>query len=200
MINLLPPKDRLSIEIAKRNTVLRRYLELALLSAVLLAVLVTGSYYFLKLQEKNTKKTIEINNQKLSSLSPVEDEAKQLSATVKTISALLSREINFSSMLTSIGQLVPKNAVLSGLELSSTDTNAPLSISAQVVDENTAAVLRNNLAGSYIFDKADIKSITKIGEDSPDGSSSTQQDIKKDSPYKFIVIIDAYFKGGVTKK
>ena len=203
MINLLPPKDRQAIEVAKRNTILRRYLELAILGVLLLALLIVGSFYFLKIQEKNTRKTLDLNNQKLNELIPVQEEAEKLSSSINTISSLINDDAKFSKMLVEIGQLMPANSVLSGLQISSVDKDAPLSITAQVNNEQTAAILRNNLVASDLFEKAEIKTITKIGEESsgaiaPSTGSTAPQTAtdaqKKDSPYKFIVVIDAYFK------
>ncbi len=219
MINLLPPSERIAMAIAKRNTLLRRYLEFMLLGILLLTLLVIGSYYYLSLQYTNTKKTLELNQQKLAQLEPKQKEAEELSTTVNTIAALFSRDVTFSKMLTQIGQLMPEKTVLTKLELSSADSQAPLNITAQVDSEERAAVLRNNLASSTVFSKANIISITKIGADTQTGTSATSgsttpaptntsgstssstQTLAKDSPYKFAVVIEAYLKpvNGVKK-
>lgn len=203
MINLLPPKNRLAIETAKKNTILRRYLELGVLAVCVLAVLIVGSYYFLELQDRNTQKTLDLNKQKLSQLEPVQDEAKQLSLTINTIAALFSREIDFSTMLTKIGQLMPPNAVLTNLEVSSNTKDSPLNISAQVDTEEKAAVLRNNLEKSDLFDKAKIVSIEKITFDETSSAASNSDADKTaaaDSPYRFTVQIEAYFADSGDKK
>lgn len=195
MINLLPPKDRMNLEFAKRNTVLRRYLELCLLATVFLAFLMVGSYYYLNQQKKNTQAELEFNQQKVAELEPVQEEAEELSKTINTISAIFASDVKFSSMLTDIGALTPSGTVLSGLELSGVDAKSPLVISAQVETENKAAVLRNNLAASDLFDDAKILSINRIGlEDSTDQAS--EEDAPADSPYKFVVTIEAYFATG----
>lgn len=198
MINLLPPKNRLAIETAKKNTILRRYLELAVLGVCVLAVLIVGSYYFLELQDRNTQKTLDLNQQKLDQLEPVQDEAKQLSLTINTIAALFSREVDFSNMLTQIGQLMPPNAILTNLEIDSSIKDSPLNISAQVDTEEKAAVLRNNLEKSDLFDKAKIISIEKISVD--DATATTEKEEPVDSPYRFTVQIEAYFSDTGDKK
>jgi hypothetical protein len=191
MINLLPPNDLQDIKVAKRSSVLRRYIELILVATVIIAVLVSGSYYYLKRQESNTQKTVELNNTKIEELGSVQEQAEQLSATVNTISLLLARDIKFSIILTDIGKLMPSGAVLTGLELTSADQEAPLVISAQVDTEQKAAILRNNLEASDLFERAEIKSITRIGEDS--NSSGDADEKPSDSPYKYITVIEAYF-------
>lgn len=202
MINLLPPKNRLAIETAKKNTILRRYLELALLGVSVLAVLIVGSYYFLELQDRNTQKTLDLNQQKLDQLEPVQDEAKQLSLTINTIAALFSREVDFSNMLTQIGQLMPPNAILTNLEIDSSIKDSPLNISAQVDTEEKAAVLRNNLEKSDLFDKAKIISIEKISIEDTTASADSGADKEDpvDSPYRFTVQIEAYFSDTGGKK
>lgn len=203
MINLLPPKNRIAIETAKRNTILRRYLELAVLGVCSLAFLIVGSYYYLQLQDKNTKKTLDLNNQKLSLLEPVQDEAKQLTVTINTIAALFSREVDFSTMLTKIGQLMPPTSVLTNLEIDSSLKDSPLNISAQVDTEEKAAVLRNNLEKSELFNKAKIISIEKIAYDETTTATNTDEkdaEPVKDSPYRFTVQIEAYFSDTGDKK
>ncbi len=110
-------------------------------------------------------------------------------------------------MLTQIGNITPPGAVLTGLQFSIEDLKLPLVISAQVDSEQKAAVLRNNLAGSSLFSKADIQTISQIGASgstnsvpSNSQSSSGSTDIAT-GPYKYTTVINAYFKAttGVKK-
>ncbi len=194
MINLLPPKERQAIATAKKNSILRRYIELFLLSAAILALLVAGSYYYLKRQEKNIQQTADLNKQKLQELEPVQEEAQQLAATMETITALLARDVSFSQMLRDIGKLMPQGSSLTGLELSGVDSQAPLSISAQIENEQTAAVLRNNLAASNLFEKAEIKSIIRKGEDETTTTDKNKKEDEKNSRYQYTATLEAYFK------
>ena len=175
MINLLPPQDRLEIELSKRNSVLRRYIELSLVGVLIIALLVMGAHYYLKTQEKHMANTAELNKQKAQELSKTQEEAEQLAETINTIGALLARDVRFSNMLRDIGSLVPAGAVLTGLELSSADSKAPLLITAQIDNEQKGPVLRNNLANSKLFEKAEIKSITRIGDENTGGFNNTKK-------------------------
>jgi len=209
MINLLPPKMVLDIKIARNNTILRRYIELTLISILLLIAVIIAAYYFFNVQNQNTKRTVDINQVKIDKLKPVQEQAEQLSATVNTISGLLSRNVKFSEMLTQIGGLMPSGSVLTGLQFSIEDVKSPLVISAQVDNEQKAAVLRNNIANSNLFNKADIKSITLIEAKTTTPSSTpttteqttvptlTPNTTSTNSPYKFTTVINAYFKDGV---
>lgn len=195
MINLLPPKRLLDIRIARRNTSLRRYVELSVVSTGVLVLAVVASFYFLNTQRVNTQKTFDINEQKVKQLEPVQAQAQQLSVTVNTISRLLSRNIRFSEMLTSIGGLMPSGSSLTGLQLSIEDLNAPLVVGANIDTEAKAAVLRNNLLSSSLFTKADIVSIIEIKDDAKNESAVNSSDTQGvPNPYKYTVTINAYLK------
>lgn len=200
MINLLPPKRLLDIKIARNNTILRRYIELVIFGVLILAVAVAASYYFLSRQQSSIRQTLGINQAKAQQLQSVQKEAEELSATVNTISALLSRNVQFSQMLTQIGSLMPSGAVLTGLQFSIEDLDSPLVVSAQVENEERAAVLRNNLAGSELFKSAEIKSITLEEDDESEASTSSEPSTPEGavpppaSPYRYTTTINAYFK------
>src|SRR5690606_7011410 len=141
-------------------------------------------------------------------LEKIQKDAEELSVTVNTISALLARNVEFSEMLTEIGSVMPSGAVLTGLQFSIEDLESPLVISAQLDTEERAAVLRNNLASSNLFHKAEIKSIKLLEDEEPSGTGTSggstitpapQQPTTTlapaaPSPYKYTVTIDAYFK------
>lgn len=202
MINLLPPKRLLDIKTARGNTVLRRYVELVIFGMIILAVAVTASYYFLHRQQQNVKTTLQADQQKVQELQPIQKEAEELSATVNTISGLLSRNVKFSEMLTKIGGVMPNGAVLTGLQFSIEDLDSPLVISAQVEDEARAAVLRNNLIASGLFSSADIKTISLLEDEEEDEAAAPAQPpaegtpapASAPNPYRYSTTISAYFK------
>ncbi len=204
MINLLPPGRVLNIRLARNNTILRRYVELILVGSLVLLAAILVARYFFSAQNANIQHTVDLNDAKIASLQPVQKQAEELSATVNTISGLLSRNVKFSDMLTQIGGIMPPGSVLTGLKFSLEDVEAPLVVSAQVDNEQKAAVLRNNLAASSLFEKAEIKNITKIEDEtttatptSPTAGSSAVSTPEPVSPYKFTTIINAYFKPGI---
>lgn len=194
MINLLPPKRLLNLRIARANTILRRYIELALISLMLLAAALAVSYYFLHARQQNVQATLDINQEKLKKLEPVQAEAQQLSTTINTIAGLQSRNVRFSQMLTKIGGAMPNGAVLTGLQFSLENATAPFVISAEVENEELAAVLRNNLLAIGLFNSATIKKITLLDDTKVapvDGAeSSPQSDAAK--TYRYTTTIDTY--------
>ena len=140
----------------------------------------------------------------MQQLEPVQKQAEDLSQTVNTISGLLSRNIKFSDMLTQIGSIMPPGSVLTGLQFSIEDVESPLVVSAQVDNAQKAAVLRNNLASSPLFKKAEIKNITQIEKksDTNPPSVSTEPvlpttDTSTRDSYTYTTVINAYFKDNV---
>lgn len=193
MINLLPPQKLANIRIARSNTVLRRYIELTLLSlAVIVTAFITANYY-MNIQQDNVQRVIETNQKTIKELEPVQKEAVQLSNTVNTIASLLTRDVRFSSLLEQIGGIMPNGSVLTGIQYSTDDLKAPLVISAQVENEQIAAVLLNNINSSDIFASAEIQSINSVEEEN---STTTTQDqsTPQTSQYRYTATINAYFK------
>lgn len=206
MINLLPPTRLANLKVARSNTILRRYVELTLMSIALLALATIFGYYFLNSQRTDTQKTVEVNQSKVAELQPVQKQAEQLSGTINTVTGLLAHNVKFSDMLKQIGGVMPQGSVLTGLQFSIEDLKSPLVISAQVDTEQKAAVLRNNLAASELFSRADIQSISQIGATGttnsvPSNDSAPGQD-SETGPYKFNTVINAYLKSstGVSKQ
>lgn len=195
MINLLPPKRLLDMRIARSNTVLRRYVELVVFSILIIFVALAAAYYLLNRQQQNVKSTLETNQQKVAELEPVQKDAEELSATVNTISGLLSSNVKFSEMLTKIGGTMPAGAVLTGLQFSIENTNAPFVISAEVESEERAAVLRNNLLASGLFKSVDIKMISLIEEEGEAAQPSTEAAPAAPArAYRYTTTIDTYLK------
>ena len=118
MINLLPPGRVLNIRLARSNTILRRYVELIIVGSLVLLAAILVARYFFGVQNDNIQRTVDLNNAKIASLQPVQKQAEELSATVNTISGLLSRNVKFSDMLTQIGGIMPPGSVLTGLKFS----------------------------------------------------------------------------------
>ncbi len=205
MINLLPPQRLANLRIARSNTILRRYIELSLMSIIILIAAVVMAYYFLHSQQVNTRSIVDINKKKVAQLEPVQKQATQLSSTVNIIAGLFSHNIEFSDMLTQIGGLMPQGSVLTGLQFSVEDLKSPLEISAQVDNEQKAAILRNNLATSKLFSKVDIKTVAKNntpgstsqGTDTttttPSDSETTTPSTQSSDEYPYTAVLNAYF-------
>jgi Tfp pilus assembly protein PilN len=182
MISLLPPESKTATKYARLNVTLIQYCILVIaISGALLAIIFFGMVLVNK-EEKDLKAAIAIDQAEAAKLEAVNSEAKELSDTVNTISKLLGREVKFSELLVEIGSILPKGTVLTGLTLSA-EQDQPLTLDALVVNEEAAAILRENLADSELFEAADIVSIAAGETDSASGT------------YGFTAQYRAYFTG-----
>ncbi len=200
MINLLPPTRLLNMRIARANTNIRRYIELIAMSIIVLVLAVVAAFYFLNSQQSNAKAAADLHAAQVAELEPVQKQAEDLSATINTISRLLSQNVKFSEMLTQIGGLMPTGSILTGLQFSIEDLEAPLVVSAEVDSEEKAAILRNNLESSDLFERASLVSIVQIEEDESSTPAPTEEGAPASSqpvltnPYKFTTTINVYLK------
>lgn len=175
MINLLPPKRRLNIQLARSNTIFRRYLQLGVASLILLVAAFFVTLAFFTAQKNSTKQQLDIDKKKVEQLAPIHAEAEGLAATVNTISALTAYNVQFSDLLVQIGGIMPPGSVLTGLQFSIENIDSPLVVTAEVDNERKAAVLRNNLAASALFSRSEIKSIIKKDEPTTTTQPAQQQ-------------------------
>lgn len=210
MINLLPPKRLLDMRTARANTILRRYVNLLAIGVVAIFAALGSAYYFLESQQRDVKTVLAEEQKRVAILEPVQKEAESLSVTINTIASLFSRNIVFSDMLRNIGATMPSGAVLTGLQFSIETADAPFVISAEVENEERAAVLRNNLVSSGLFEAVEIKSITRNEEKqasqstapttATDGQSAPESAPQQTSRYKFTTIINTKLKTAGVKK
>lgn len=194
MINLLPPKNLTAIKYAKANTNLFRHITIISFGLIGLVLVVLGAERLLVQKQANTRALSQANEARIKELEPVQTKAQQLSETINTITRLQSQDVKFSALITQIGSLMPSGSILTGLDFSIEDLNAPLTISAEVESEPTAAILRNNLVNSELFSSADIKTITNKSQAGDNSAAAAA------SRYKFTTTIEAHFEKDATKQ
>lgn len=188
MINLLPPNRVLNMKIARSNTILRRYIELLIISMLVLAAAVAASYYFLDSRRNDVKSALQADSKTIAELKKTQDQAQGLSVTINTVAKLLSQNIKFSEVLTKIGSVMPSGASLTNVQFEADELNSPLIVTVDMVNEERGAVLRNNLANSDLFQDAKIKSILAI------------EDPEEGYPYGYTAVLEVYFKEAEVKK
>ncbi len=167
MINLLPQELKEEIRYARFNlSVISLALLIIIVSLALSGVLIFGTQ-IIDRDETRLKKSIAAKERQYQELSGDISKAEKLAGKIDTVSALLDREVTFSQLIKDIGALIPDGARLASLSLTG-DPTKPVSISAVVDKQETAAVLRENIAQSPLFQTADIQAIT-VGETDQSG-------------------------------
>jgi Tfp pilus assembly protein PilN len=190
MINLLPPELTTTMRYGRRNARLRFWL-LGLIAAVigLVAIVATGSFY-LSRQAKDYEKNIASTNQQLKdqNLTKVQKDAAEISGDIRVINQVLNQELSFSSLLQSIGTIMPPQTVLTSLSLSS-NVSGSVDLNAATVNPPAAAQIAINLSDPNrdLFSKVDVVTINC-------------SNIKVDTPYKCSATLRALFSKSAKTK
>lgn len=178
MINLLPPEKKEAITYGRRNVLLVKYIVLiVMVGTAINGVLFVGTF-LLNDNYKTTQQNIENDKKSVSELEVINEQAKSLSGSIKTISSLLDQEVKFSSLLREIGAVLPDGVVLRDLQLSE-DRTAPLSLEVNAVSPEAVGKFQLNLTESELFKGADISIVEKT-----DSSGE----------YQYSASVNAYFE------
>lgn len=166
MINLLPQDRRDSIDYARKNVLLLRWIMIILIAILLLIVIAGGSLFYLKQDVKAREESIAKNKQSLSDQKEEETlkRVSEISGRLSLVVDVLSREVVFSKLIPHIGSLIPDGAALNGLSLSR-DTEGALDLSISALDYNTAsqALINIQASESLLFEGADANNVTCEG-------------------------------------
>jgi type II secretory pathway component PulL len=162
MINLLPPDKKANFRYARKNVGLRRWATSLLLILVGLAGLATYGLLNFQQSTNSYEKQVAAAQADLakSELPQTEAKVKDITGSLRLAAQVLSKEVLFSKLITQIGHAMPKDAVLSGLNIN--QTTGGIDLNANAKDYVTASQVQVNLANpdNKIFAKADIVSIS----------------------------------------
>lgn len=162
MINLLPPEVKEDYRYARRNRHLLKWV-IAFLFGISGIVLITASGVFIMHNASSDYRSkIATAQTELASQNDagIKKEVTSVSNNLKLMVTVLSKEILFSKLLAQLGTITPQNVVLTDLSISQTES--AIDITAQAANYNAAAQLQANLAdkNNQIFSSADIVNIT----------------------------------------
>lgn len=167
MINLLPPESKKQIRAARNNHVIRRYYQLVLTSAALLAIVFAVGFKVTFDQENSYLAIKAQNDKEVAKFQDVRKAAQDFSSDLDVAKTILASDIRLSETITGIASVIPSGVILSNLSLNTQDTtNAPLNISARAKTYEAAVALKNSLEGSPIFENVSLQNaVTTLPED-----------------------------------
>lgn len=174
MINLLPPEVKQDYRYASSNRRLVFWL-LALVAAMFGVAFITGVGLFIMnntandYHERNivAKARLAEDNH-----TGIKKQVTDISNNLKLMVTVLSKQVLFSEMLTQLGTITPSKVILTNLSISQTES--AIDITAQAADYNAATQLQANLVdpNNKIFSKADIVSISCSSDTTSDKANS----------------------------
>lgn len=190
MINLLPPNVKQEITYGRRNNVLIRWIIAVILVIVGIGIMTVFGLVYINQNVKSQQKVAVIAQQNIKNqnLEANQKELQSLSDKVKTIVQILSKQLLFSKMLTTIASILPSGAVLSDINLTNSDLAIDLSLSATDRAAATQAFVNINDPKNNFFDKADLVSIICEGTGSKKYpcTARVRVTLKNDSSFYFL--------------
>lgn len=208
MINLLPPDAKESILYARRNTMLARWLAAIIIGLIGVIIAVAAGQFYLNQSAKSYAAEVEKTEQLLQEqkLAETQQRVTEISASMKLMVQVLSRQVLFSDLIRQVGAAIPPGAALTNLTINKLEGGIDLQFKA--ANYQTATQIQVNLEDpdNRIFEKADILGINCS---SPSESSSDNEEVDirypctaniralfaKDNPFLFI----SKERGGATQ-
>jgi len=159
MINLLAPEIKRELRAAKRNVLLRRYFVL-MLSISIAMVSVFGVGYYLTWNDK--QRADQEHTEQLSQVQgfqATKQAAMEYSKNLATAKVILAKQTSASRFLTNLAATLPKNVILSQVNLSSsTLATDATTFDARAKSFTDVLALKDNLEKSPLFENVSILS------------------------------------------
>ena len=171
MINLLAPDLKRQIRAARVNVILTRYSIMLGLTAIAVAA-IFGAGMWLTWQERAEAESRKTQNEQIAATySDTRKQAESFIADLRQAKTILGNDFSFYNLMTQIASAVPAGVILSNLSLGTATLNTPITISAKATTYENAIKLKNNLAGSSIFDTVNlVNAATTAGGNDPTSS------------------------------
>lgn len=161
MINLMPDDAKKEIRAARTNVILTRYIIVIVLAFAFLVLLLAGSYLVLGQTKSSAQQVIDSNDTKAEVYSTTKAQVDALSAGLSETKRILDDEVQYSHVLTNIGQQMPAGTVLSGITLDSTSfVGTPVTLKAYAKTTEAAVALREQFQSTPIFTNVNFESIS----------------------------------------
>jgi len=165
MINLLPPDVKSNYQYARRNVVLRRWMITVIIAFVGLGIITTFGSLTIHESTVSYDKQVATTQQlfKQEKFDDVQKQVQSISSDFKLVIKVLGQEVLFSQLIKQLATIIPKNAVLTGLNINQAQSG--LDITASATDYSTATQVQVNLAdpANKIFSGADLLSVSCSG-------------------------------------
>lgn len=191
MINLLPPEVYQKIKYGRQNTKMLNWLMALVVAYAGIGIIVFLGIFYMRQLDSNYSKQINQQQTQLKEqkLDETQQRVEELSSNLKLAVDVLSREVLFSKLLEHMGTVIPPNASLSDLKIDKLEGG--VDIIAIAKDYNSASQVFTNIQDSSneIFDKADLVSISCVGNSSDPNYPCTvtiRAQFAKDNPFLFI--------------
>ena len=170
MITLLPYKTRENLKLAKRNSMLSKYIAVLLFVGVFLG----GYYVSMKYQINNIKEanesqiiyTAKKDQARVDKENAAKAEAASINNSLSTAKKSLSHASYFK-LLTTLSNSLPSDSIVKNLDFSNTTMKAPIQLQVLLKSNDGVSDLKAGFArNDKIFTKVSVDSVTSNNETS----------------------------------
>lgn len=179
MINLLPPTAKTEIRSGRVNRLLVRYLALFAILMIVLFLELAGAYLFLSYSKSTADATTKSNLESSTQLTAKQAENTEFINNLGVAKQILSKQVNYSTVLLRIASVTPSNVIFDQLTLDASKFGRATTITAKAKTEYDALRFKDALSASPYFDNPHFQSLTR--------------DTKTQSPYKYSITMDVTF-------
>lgn len=183
MINLLPNDDRKELRAARTNAILVRYVFFLLIFIALLIAEMFIAYRMIENTKAESQRVIAENEQRTSSYGGVRAEAEAFRENLSIASTILSRQLNYTKVMTDVARLIPTGVVLDQLVIDPSTFGKPITLSARAKSNQAALDLKASLEQSGMFSDVNFQTLSS----KPDNASD----------YPYTATLNAVFNPGV---
>lgn len=166
MINLLPEENKKELRAARMNVVLLRYNILTLAAVGCLLIALAGFYIYLTSTKSNAEAANAENIAKAAEFATTKQEAEEYRKNLATAKQILNNEVNYTSLVFGITELLPKGVVLDNINLSAQDFGNQTSLTAHAKNYDAATALKQNFEQSKMFDNVYFQTINNESDQS----------------------------------
>lgn len=162
MINLLSVTDKKSLRAAHLNVLLRRYIVL-LCGVAICIVLIFGFGFWLQINEQ--ARYIEASQKfaaERAQYTKAQQTGKAFADNLTIAKTILSNEVLFSDLTTTIARTLPPGASLQTLTVSTADFAKPISLVIQTNSYDNAVKTKDSFENSAAFEGVNILSASQI--------------------------------------
>ncbi len=159
MINLLPPQTSKQLRASRHNSILMTYLIGASIVLGLIAMIYISIYIMMKTTEAQSIASSAASKQRIAQLKQTEDEAKQYSNNLSTAKAIFASQLSYTTALHKIASALPAGTVLESLDLNSTTTAQPITLSIAAKTMEAALAIKGSLEKAGVASNITIVSL-----------------------------------------
>lgn len=164
MINLIPPDEKRQMRAGRTNIVLTRYIIISLGTFLFLLVAIGFAYYILTSIKASADGLLANNQTKVDASTNASAQLQQFQVSLNKARTVFASDINYTTVFTRLGNIIPDGVVLSSFSISPTSFGTPTTLQAYAKNNAGITALQSKLQGSPYFSGVTLQSITTTSD------------------------------------